>query len=171
MVRFQSDISHGLVIWYVIATSSFIAQKAAPSLAVNYSFGMQRMDLFHQLGLSLRCQSFRLEVQQAVGQRSAASGILFAQTGLECSYAFARKAVEFAPYLRLNYGRLARPFAFNHYRMELGQQLSLPLNRMHIFPVDPFLSMGISQAWEKQNIALHSFLDFSLYLGVRYAFD
>ena len=160
-----------LILFWVIQISSFIYAQDGGRMDISYSFGIQRMDFFHQLGLSLRCKSFRFEAQQAVGQRSAASGILFAQTGLECSYAFARKAVEFSPYLRLNYGRLAGPFAFNCYRMELGQQLSLPLNRMHIFPLDPFLSMGISQAWEKQNIALHSFLDFSLYLGIRYAFD
>lgn len=171
MVRYWRKIGLGLMFWWVIAASSLFAQPTASSFSVNYSFGIQRMDFFHQLGLSLRCKSFRFEAQQAVGQRSAASGILFAQTGLECSYAFARKAVEFAPYLRLNYGRLAGPFAFNYYRMELGHQLSLPLNRMHIFPLDPFLSTGISQAWEKQNLALHSFLDFSLYLGIRYAFD
>ncbi|NBO62378.1 MAG: hypothetical protein EBU82_15765 [Flavobacteriia bacterium] len=132
---------------------------------------MQRMDFFHQLGLTLRMQSFLTEIQQAFGQRSAASGTFFYQTGLQCSYPFARKAFEFSPYLRLNYGRLAAPFAYNYYRMELGHQLSLPLHRRHIFPLDPFLSTGISQAWEQQHKALHSFLDFSLYLGVSYAFD
>jgi hypothetical protein len=159
------------MIWWGIAASGFFAQKARLPLSVNYSFGMQRMDLFHQLGLSLSVQSFCLEVQQAVGQRSAASGILFAQTGLQCSYPLAKKAVEFSPYFRLIYGRLAVPFYFNYYRMELGHQLSLPLNRMHIFPLDPFLTTGISQAWEKQKKAVHPFIDFSVYIGVRYAFN
>lgn len=171
MVRFWRKIGLGLMFWWVIAASSLFAQPTAPSFSVNYSFGMQRMDFFHQLGLMLSTRCFNVEMQQAFGQRSAASGVLFAQTGLQCSYPFARKAVEFSPYLRLNYGRLAGPFAFNYYRMELGQQLSLPLNRMHIFPLDPFLSTGISQAWEQHHKAVHSFLDFSLFLGVRYAFD
>jgi hypothetical protein len=171
MVRYWRKIGLGLIFWWVIAASSLFAQPTPPSFSVNYSFGMQRMDFFHQLGLSLSTRCFNVEIQQAFGQRSAASGVLFAQTGLQCSYPFARKAVEFSPYLRLNYGRLAGPFAFNYYRMELGQQLSLPLNRMHIFPLDPFLSTGISQAWEQQHKAVHSFLDFSLFLGVRYAFD
>jgi len=170
MVRCWRKIGLGLMIWWVIAASSSFSQKTLPSLSVNYSFGMQRMDFFHQLGVSLRMQSFRMEIQQAFGQRSAASGTLFSQTGLQCSYVFARKIVEFSPYLRLNYGRLAAPFSFNYYRMELGHQLSLLLNRRHLFPLDPYLSTGISQAWEQQNKAVHSFLDFSLYLGVRYAF-
>lgn len=171
MVRFWRKIGLGLMFWWVIAASSLFAQPTAPSISVNYCFGMQRMDFFHQLGLSLSTRCFNVEIQQAFGQRSADSGVLFAQTGLQCSYPFARKAVEFAPYIRLNYGRLAGPFAFNYYRMELGQQLSLPLNRRLIFPLDPFLSTGISKAWEQYNTAVHSFLDFSLYLGVRYAFD
>lgn len=171
MVRCWKRTSLGFVFWWGIAASGFFAQKAMPRFSVNYSFGMQRMDLFHQLGLSLSVQSIGLEVQQGIGQRSAASGTLFAQTGLQCSYPLAKKAVEFSPYFRLNYGRLAQPFAFNYYRVEIGHQLSVPLNRMHIFPLDPFFSIGISQAWEQQRKALHSFLDFSLYLGVRYAID
>ena len=171
MVRCWRKTGLGLMIWWVIAATGSFAQKTVPSPSVNYSFGMQRMDFFHQLGFSLRMQSFRMEIQQAFGQRSAASGTLFSQTGLQCSYPFARKMVEFSPYLRLNYGRLSAPFAFNYYRMELGHQLSFPLPGRHIFPLDPFLSTGISQAWEQHHKALHSFLDFSLYLGVRYAFD
>ena len=160
-----------LILFWVIQISSFIYAQDGGRMDVSYSFGMQRMDFFHQLGLSLSTRCFNVEIQQAFGQRSAASGVLFAQTGLQCSYPFARKAVEFSPYLRFNYGRLAGPFAFNYYRMELGHQLSLALNRRHIFPLDPFLSTGISQAWEQHLKAVHSFLDFSLLLGVRYAFD
>lgn len=160
-----------LILFWVIQISSFIYAQDGGRMDISYSFGMQRMDFFHQLGLSLSTRCFNVEIQQAFGQRSAASGVLFAQTGLQCSYPFALKAVEFSPYLRLNYGRLALPFAFNYYRIELGHQLSMPLNRMHIFPLAPFLSTGIAQAWEQHNKAVHSFLDFSLYLGVRYAFD
>ena len=113
----------------------------------------------------------RLEVQQGVGQRNLASGLVFSQTGLQSAYTFQLPKASLHPFLRYSYGFLGKPFGFHYHRAELGLLCVYEWSRFAKIPFDLTFSGGVGKGLEVQAAdSRHGYLDYSINLGLQYAF-
>ncbi|NDB36575.1 MAG: hypothetical protein EB023_14825 [Flavobacteriia bacterium] len=164
--------------WVMFLTMLFIgfsikisAQKTIHTTFIAYSFGLQKMDFIHQLSAGFQGKHMRLEVQQGVGQRNLASGVLFSQTGLQSAYTFQLSKASLHPFLRYSYGLLAKPFGFHYHRAELGMLCVYQWSRCTKIPFDLTFSGGVGKGLEVQAVhSRHGYIDYSINLGLQYAF-
>lgn len=148
-----------------------LAQKSTNIPFISYAFGLQKMDFFHQVSVGIQGPKLRFELQQGVGQRSLASGLLFSQTGVQgaCRIAFRNSSLN--PYLRYAYGWLGEPFGYKYHRAELGFLYVYEWSNSTKIPVDLMCSSGIGRGREIQpQSSRHGYLDYSINLGLQYAF-
>jgi hypothetical protein len=112
----------------------------------------------------------RLELQQGVGQRNLASGVLFSQTGLQSAYSIQLNKASFHPFLRYSYGLLGKPFGFYYHRAELGMLCIFECSSFTKMPFDLTFSSGVGKGLEVQGVnSRHGYLDYSINLGLQYA--
>jgi len=164
--------------WVVFLTFFFIgfsnkisSQEANLTPFIGYSFGLQKMDFIHQLSAGFHGKHMRLEVQQGVGQRNLASGLVFSQTGLQSAYTFQLPKASLHPFLRYSYGFLGKPFGFHYHRAELGLLCVYEWSRFAKIPFDLTFSGGVGKGLEVQAAdSRHGYLDYSINLGLQYAF-
>jgi hypothetical protein len=148
------------------------AQKTKLTPFIAYSFGLQKMDFIHQLSAGFQGKYMRLELQHGVGQRNLASGVLFCQTGIQSAYTFQLSKATLHPFLRYSYGFLGKPFGFHYHRAELGMLYVYEWSRFTKIPFDLTFSGGVGKGLEIQavNSSRHGYLDYSINLGLQYAF-
>jgi hypothetical protein len=164
--------------WVVFLTFFFIgfsnkisSQEANLTPFIGYSFGLQKMDFIHQLSAGFHGKHMRLEVQQGVGQRNLASGLVFSQTGLQSAYTFQLPKASLHPFLRYSYGFLGKPFGFHYHRAELGLLCVYEWSRFTKIPFDLTFSSGVGKGLEIQAPdSRHGYVDYSINLGLQYAF-
>jgi hypothetical protein len=164
--------------WIVLLTLFFIgfsnkisAQEFKHTPFIAYSFGLQKMDFIHQLAAGFQGKHLRLELQQGVGQRNLASGVVFSQTGIQSAYSFQLAKASLHPFLRYSFGLLGKPFGFHYHRAELGMLGIVEWSRFTKIPFDLTFSSGVGKGLEIQNqSSKHGYLDYSINLGLQYAF-
>lgn len=155
---------------FVLGTVDF-AQQSINIPFVSYSFGLQKMDFFHQVSVGIQGPKIRLDLQQGFGQRSFASRILLSQTGVQGAYRFAFKNSSINPYLRYAFGRLGGPFKFNYHRAEFGALYVYEWSQSTRIPFDLICSSGLGCGLEIHSQSnRHSYLDYSINVGLQYAF-
>ena len=138
---------------------------------LSYSFGLQKMDFIHQLAAGFQGKHMRLELQQGVGQRNLASGVVFSQTGIQSAYSFQLAKASLHPFLRYSFGLLGKPFGFHYHRAELGMLCIVEWSRFTKIPLDLTFSSGVGKGLEIQSqSSKHGYLDYSINLGLQYAF-
>ena len=146
------------------------AQELKHTPFIAYSFGLQKMDFIHQLAAGFQGKHLRLELQQGVGQRNLASGVLFSQTGLQSAYSIQLNKASFHPFLRYSYGLLGKPFGFQYHRAELGILCIVEWSRFTKIPFDLTYSNGVGKGLEIQALnSRHGDVDYSFNLGLQYA--
>jgi hypothetical protein len=145
------------------------AQKTKHRPFIAYSFGLQKMDLVHQVSAGFQGKQFRFEVQQGFGQRNLASGVVFSQTGTQCAYTFHLSKASLHPFLRYSYGLLGKPFGFHYHRAELGLLCIIEWSSFTKMPFDLTFSSGVGKGLEVQD-SRHGYVDYSINLGLQYAF-
>jgi hypothetical protein len=163
--------------WVVFLTLFFIgfsnkisAQELKHTPFIAYTFGLQKMDFIHQLALGLYGKQMRLELQQGVGQRNLASGLVFSQTGLQSAYTFQLSKASLHPFLRYSYGLLGKPFGFYYHRAELGMLCIFECSSFTKIPFDLTFSGGVGKGLEIQAPdSRHGYVDYSINLGLQYA--
>ena len=113
----------------------------------------------------------RLELQQGFGQRTLASGLVFSQTGLQSAYTFQLPKASLHPFLRYSFGLLGKPFGYHYHRAELGMLCIVEWSRFTKIPFDLTFSGGVGKGLEIQAVNnRHRYLDYSINLGLQYAF-
>ena len=147
------------------------AQQSTNIPFVSYAFGLQKMDFFHQVSVGIQGPKVRFELQQGVGQRNLASGMLFSQTGVQGAYRIAFRNSSLNPYLRYAYGWLGEPFRYKYHRAEFGFLYVYEWSNSTKIPMDLMCSSGIGQGREIQGqSSKHGYLDYSINVGLQYAF-
>jgi hypothetical protein len=130
------------------------------------------MDFIHQLSAGFQGKHMRLELQQGFGQRNLASGLVFSQTGLQSAYSIQLNKASFHPFLRYSYGLLGKPFGFYYHRAELGMLCIFECSSFTKIPFDLMFSSGVGKGLEVQGVNnRHRYLDYSINLGLQYAFN
>lgn len=149
----------------------YLAQKSTNISFVSYAFGLQKMDFFHQASVGIHRPKVRLELQQGFGQRNLASGVVFSQTGIQGAYSIQLGNASLHPFLRYSFGLLGKPFGFHYHRAELGMLCIFEWSRFTKIPVDLMCSSGIGRGREIQSpSSKHGYLEYSINLGLQYAF-
>jgi hypothetical protein len=164
--------------WVVFLTLFFIgfsnkisSQEFKHTPFIAYSFGLQKMDFIHQLAAGFQGKHLRLELQHGVGQRNLASGVLFSQTGIQSAYSIQLTKASLHPFLRYSYGFLGKPFGFHYHRAELGMLCIFECSSFTKMPFDLTFSSGVGKGLEVQGVnSRHGYLDYSINLGLQYAF-
>ncbi len=152
-------------------SNEFSAQKTKHEPFIAYSFGLQKMDFIHQLSAGFQGKHMRLELQQGFGQRNLASGVVFSQTGLQSAYTFQLSKATLHPFLRYSFGLLGKPFGFHYHRAELGMLCIIEWSSFSKMPLDLTFSSGVGKGLEVQAAeSRHGYLDYSINLGLQYAF-
>lgn len=147
------------------------AQTNGITPVIAYTFGLQKMDFFHQVSGGIQTKFFRIEIQQGLGQRDLASGILFSQTGVQGAYRILCRNASVNPYLRYAFGRLGVPFKYTYHRAEFGVLYIYEWSKTTKIPLDLICSSGIGAGLEIQGKSnQHNYLDYSINLGLQYAF-
>ena len=147
------------------------AQQSTNIPFVSYAFGLQKMDFFHQVSVGIQRPKLRFELQQGVGQRNLASGLVFSQTGLQSAYTFQLPKTSLHPFLRYSYGFLGKPFGFHYHRVELGILCVYEWSRFTKIPFDLMFSSGAGKGLEIQSPqSRHGYVEYSFNLGLQYAF-
>ena len=147
------------------------AQQSTNIPFVSYAFGLQKMDFFHQVSVGIQGPKVRFELQQGVGQRNLASGMLFSQTGVQGAYRIAFRNSSLNPYLRYAYGWLGEPFRYKYHRAEFGFLYVYEWSNSTKIPMDLMCSSGIGGGREIQHqSSKHGYLDYSINVGLQYAF-
>lgn len=162
-----------LCFWCIMTciSANYSAQNMTYRTSLTYSFGLQKMDFFHQFGVGLHGKHFGLELQQGLGQRSLSSGMYFGQTNIQTKVLLGGRLFEISPFLRYGLGYLGKPFGFRYHRVDGGFIICYKLSQFTKFPLDVFLSGGIGKGEEVQSPQLRfAYLEYSVYLGLRYAF-
>jgi hypothetical protein len=160
-----------LTLFFIGFSNKISAQETKHTSFIGYSFGLQKMDFIHQLAAGFQGNHMRLELQQGVGQRNLASGVLFSQTGLQSAYSIQLNKASFHPFLRYSYGFLGKPFGFHFHRAELGMLYVYEWSRFTKIPFDLTFSGGVGKGLEVQGVNIrHGYLDYSINLGLQYAF-
>lgn len=148
-----------------------ISGQTCNKIFSSYSFGLQKLDFFHQGSVGIIGPKVRLELQQGFGQRNMASGMLFSQTGAQGAYQIACKYLLINPYLRYAFGGLSGPFKFMYHRVEFGVLYVYESSKSTKFPLDLICSSGLGCGWEIQNKSnQHNYLDYSINVGLQYTF-
>ena len=138
---------------------------------VAYAFSHQKMDFFHQVSVGIQRPKVRIELQQGVGQRSLASGLLLSQTGVQGAYRIALGNSSLNPYLRYTFGWLGDPFGYQYHRAEFGLLYVNECSNITKFPCDVMFSTGVGQGLEIQpKSSRHGYLEYAINLGLQYAF-
>jgi len=159
-----------LTFFSLCLSNKISAQKTIHTPFIAYSFGLQKMDFIHQLSAGFHGKHMRLEVQQGVGQRNLASGLVFSQTGIQSAYTFQLNKASFHPFLRYSYGLLGKPFGFYYHRAELGMLCIIKWSSFSKMPFDLTFSSGVGKGLEVQTVnSRHGYLDYSINLGLQYA--
>jgi hypothetical protein len=152
-------------------SNNISAQKTKLTPFIAYSFGLQKMDFIHQLSAGFQGKHMRLELQHGVGQRNLASGVVFSQTGLQSAYSIQLSKATLHPFLRYSYGFLGKPFGFHYHRAELGMLCIIEWSSFTKIPFDLTFSGGVGKGLEVQAAdSRHGYLDYSINLGLQYAF-
>ncbi len=161
-----------LFAWIVLLQLNFqIFAQTSNFKLVAYTFGLQKMDFFHQVSVGIQRPKVRFELKQGVGQRSLASGVVFSQTGIQGAYSIQLDNASLHPFLRYSFGLLGKPFGFHYHRAELGMLCIFEWSRFTKIPVDLMCSSGIGQGLEIQpKSSKHGYLEYSINLGLQYAF-
>ena len=147
------------------------AQQSMNKPILSYAFGLQKMDFFHQVSVGIQRPKIRFELQQGVGQRNLASGMLFSQTGVQGAYRIAFRNSSLNPYLRYAYGWLGEPFRYKYHRAEFGFLYVYEWSNSTKIPMDLMCSSGIGGGREIQHqSSKHGYLDYSINVGLQYAF-
>lgn len=129
------------------------------------------MDFIHQLSAGFHGKHIRLEVQQGVGQRNLASGLVFSQTGIQSAYSIQLDKASLHPFLRYSFGLLGKPFGFQYHRAELGMLCVYEWSSFTKIPFDLTFSSGVGKGLEIQALnSRHGYVDYSFNLGLQYAF-
>lgn len=165
--------------WVVFLTLFFIgfsnkisSQEFKHTPFIAYSFGLQKMDFIHQLAAGFQGKHMRLELQQGVGQRNLASDLVFSQTGLQSAYSIQLDKASLHPLFRYSFGLLGKPFGFHYHRAELGMLCIVEWSRFTKIPFDLTFSSGVGRGLEIQAVNnRHRYLDYSINLGLQYAFN
>ena len=161
-----------LFAWIVLLQLNFqIFAQTSNFKLVAYTFGLQKMDFFHQVSVGIQRPKVRFELQQGVGQRSLASGVVLSQTGIQGAYSIQLDNASLHPFLRYSFGLLGKPFGFHYHRAELGMLCIFEWSRFTKIPVDLMCSSGIGRGREIQSpSSKHGYLEYSINLGLQYAF-
>lgn len=160
-----------LIFFFQFLGFQIIAQVCSIKPVISYAFGMQKMDFFHQVSGGIQSKGLRLEIQQGLGQRNLASGIFFSQTGVQGAYRILCSNASVNPYLRYAFGRLGVPFKFTYHRVEFGVLYIYEWSKTTKIPLDLICSSGIGAGLEIQGKSnQHNYLDYSINVGLQYAF-
>ena len=160
-----------LTIFLIGFTNKISAQELKHRPFIAYSFGLQKMDFIHQLSAGFQGKYMRLELQQGFGQRTLASGVVFSQTGIQGAYSIQLGNASLHPFLRYSFGLLGKPFGFHYHRAELGMLCIVEWSRFTKIPFDLTFSSGVGRGLEIQAVNnRHRYLDYSINLGLQYAF-
>lgn len=160
-----------LTIFLIGFSNKISAQEFKHTPFIAYSFGLQKMDFIHQLAAGFQGKHMRLELQHGVGQRNLASGLVFSQTGIQSAYSIQLDKASLHPFLRYSYGLLGKPFGFQYHRAELGMLCIVEWSRFTKIPFDLTFSSGLGKGLEIQAVNnRHRYLDYSINLGLQYAF-
>jgi hypothetical protein len=160
-----------LTLFFIGFSNKISAQKTIHTPFIAYSFGLQKMDFIHQLSAGFQGKHLRLELQHGVGQRNLASGVLFSQTGIQSAYSIQLTKASLHPFLRYSYGFLGKPFGFHYHRAELGMLCVYEWSRFTKIPFDLTFSSGVGKGLEIQAPdSRHGYVDYSINLGLQYAF-
>ena len=179
MISLPCSISHQVflmrqLLFIIILLTCCIqlqAQTNGITPVIAYTFGLQKMDFFHQVSGGIQTKCFRIEIQQGLGQRDIASGILFSQTGVQGGYRFAFKNSSVSPYLRYAFGRLGVPFKFTYHSAGFGVLYVLEWSKSTKIPFDFICSGDLGSGLEVQSKSnQHRYLDYSINVGLQYAF-
>ncbi|MFM7596289.1 MAG: hypothetical protein ACKO4Y_08935 [Flavobacteriales bacterium] len=147
------------------------AQSNGIKPVLSYTFGFQKLDFFHQVSLGLQGSKVRLDVQQAFGQRNLASGILMSQTGVQGAYRIMCRNSTVNPYVRYAFGRLGVPFKFTYHSAGFGVLYILESSKSTKIPFDFICSGDLGRGLEVQSKSnQHHYLDYSINVGLQYAF-
>ena len=147
------------------------AQQSMNKPILSYAFGLQKMDFFHQASVGIQRPKVRFELQQGVGQRSLASGLLLSQTGVQGAYRIALGNSSLNPYLRYAFGWLGDPFGYHYHRAEFGLLYVNECSNITKFPCDVVFSTGVGQGLEIQpKSSRHGYLEYAINVGLQYAF-
>jgi hypothetical protein len=159
-----------LTMLFIGFSHKFSAQELKHRPFIAYSFGLHKLDFIHQLSAGFHRNHIRLEVQQGVGQRNLASGLVFSQTGLQSAYTFQFPKASLHPFLRYSYGFLGKSFGFHYHRAELGLLCVYEWSRFTKIPFDLTFSSGVGKGLEVQGVnSRHGYVDYSINLGLQYA--
>ena len=160
-----------LTMLFIGFSNKISAQKTKLTPFIGYSFGLQKMDFIHQLSAGFQGKHLRLELQQGVGQRNLASGVVLSQTGIQSAYSFQLHKASLHPFLRYSYGFLGKPFGFHYHRAELGMLCIFEWSSFTKIPFDLTFSSGVGKGLEIQAPdSRHGYVDYSINLGLQYAF-
>ncbi|MFM7565800.1 MAG: hypothetical protein ACKO4K_03555 [Flavobacteriales bacterium] len=171
MVRKRDIKKAGLTTLFMGMSVLGFAQPTLINPFLSYGFGLQKMDFFHQVSMGIQRPKVRLELQQGFGQRNLSSGILLSQTGVQGAYRIMCRNSSVNPYLRYAYGRLGVPFKFTHHQAECGVLYVYEWSNASKIPLDLLCSAGIGRGLEMQSQgSRHSYLDYSINVGIQYAF-
>lgn len=147
------------------------AQQSTNIPFVSYAFGLQKMDFFHQVSVGIQGPKVRFELHQGVGQRNLSSGMLFSQTGVQGAYRIAFRNSSLNPYLRYAFGWLGQPFGYKYHRAEFGFLYVYEWSNSTRIPFDLICSSGLGCGLEIHSQSnRHSYLDYSINVGLQYAF-
>jgi hypothetical protein len=161
-----------LTIFLIGFSNKISAQELKHTPFIAYSFGLQKMDFIHQLSAGFQGKHMRFELQQGVGQRNMASGVVLSQTGIQSAYYIQLDKASLHPFLRYSYGFLGKPFGFHFHRAELGMLYVYEWSRFTKIPFDLTFSGGVGKGLEIQAVNnRHRYLDYSINLGLQYAFN
>ena len=178
MISLPCSINGGMIkirllfAWIILLQLNFhnFAQTSNFKL-VAYTFGLQKMDFFHQVSVGIQRPKVRFELQQGVGQRSLASGLLLSQTGVQGAYRIALGNSSLNPYLRYAFGWLGDPFVYQYHRAEFGLLYVNECSNTTKFPCDVMFSTGVGQGLEIQpKSSRHGYLEYAINVGLQYAF-
>jgi hypothetical protein len=160
-----------LTLFFIGFSNKISAQELKHTPFIAYTFGLQKMDFIHQLAAGFQGKHMRLELQQGFGQRNLASGVVFSQTGIQSAYSIQLAKASLHPFRRYSYGLLCKPFGFHYHRAELGMLCIVEWSRFTKIPLDLTFSSGVGKGLEIQAVNnRHGYLDYSINLGLQYAF-
>jgi hypothetical protein len=160
-----------LTLFFIGFSNKISAQELKHTPFIAYTFGLQKMDFIHQLAAGFQGKHMRLELQQGFGQRNLASGVVFSQTGIQSAYSIQLAKASLHPFLRYSFGLLGKPFGFHYHRAELGMLCIFECSSFTKMPFDLTFSSGVGKGLEVQGVnSRHGYLDYSINLGLQYAF-
>ncbi|MFM7596077.1 MAG: hypothetical protein ACKO4Y_07860 [Flavobacteriales bacterium] len=171
MVYESSKYSLILTLLFELLTRGYLAQQPTYKPILSYAFGFQKLDFFHQGSLGIQGPKIRLEVQQGFGQRNLASSILMSQTGVQGAYRIICRNSSINPYVRYAFGRLGVPFKFTYHSAGFGVLYILEWSKSTKIPFDFICSGDLGSGLEVQSKSNeHRYLDYSINVGLQYAF-